>query len=86
MIVQTQTAVYVLDTASNVLTRHRREGATDDWPPASQLRKDGEPVPYKLHPRMPLTVGEPAVFILSIRDDGVETVRTTTPVISIDGM
>lgn len=85
MIVQTQTAVYVLDTASSMLTRYRREVAPADWPSASQLRRDGERVPYQLYPNKPLVLGEPAVFILSIRDDGVKTVRTTTPVISISG-
>jgi hypothetical protein len=85
VIVQTETAVYVLDTPSRMLTRYRREEAPEGWPSASQLRRDGERIPYELHPHMPLTVGEPAVFILQIRDDGVKTVRTTTPVISIDG-
>lgn len=85
MIVQTETAVYVLDTASEMLTRYRREVAPEGWPSASQLRRDGERIPYRMHPGKPLAVGEPAVFILQIRDDGVETVRTTTPVVSIAG-
>jgi hypothetical protein len=83
VIVETQTAVYVLDTASSMLTRYTREVAPEGWPSASQLRRDGERIPYQLNPNKPLTVGEPAIFVLSIRDDGVETVRTTTPVVSI---
>ena len=54
MIVETQTAVYILDTPSQMLTRYRREIAPADWPSASQLRRDGERIPYQLHPRIPL--------------------------------
>ena len=85
MIVQTETAVYVLDTASKMLTRYRREIAPEGWPSASKLRRDGERIPYQLHPHLPLKVGEPAIFLLNIREDGVGTVRTTTPVVAMTG-
>lgn len=82
MIVQTETAVYVLSPADGVLTRYPREEFNENWE-ISKLRMDHQNIPYKLHPQYPLEVGKPAVFILNIRNDGVETVRTTTPVIEI---
>lgn len=84
MIVQTESAVYVLNPLEGVLTRYPRTELDREWAVA-ELRKDHQIIPYKLHPRFPLEVGKPAVFILNIRNDGVETVRTTTPVIAIDG-
>jgi len=82
MIVQTETAVYVLNPQEGVLTRYPRQELDREWAVA-ELRKDHQIIPYRLG--RPLVVGEPAVFILNIRNDGVETVRTTTPVTSIDG-
>lgn len=82
MIVQTETAVYVLSPRDGVLTRYPREELDREWYVA-ELRKDHQIIPYRLE--RPLEVGKPAVFILNIRNDGVETIRTTTPVISIDG-
>ena len=83
MIVQTTTAVYVIDTATKMLTRYRREEAPDDWPASSHLRKDGESVPYSTMGT--LRVGQPAQFLLQLRDDGVQTIRTTTPILAITG-
>lgn len=83
MIIQTETAVYVIDTLAKMLTRYRREEAPDDWPAPSQLRMDGEAIPYKEIGT--LRVGQPAQFLLQIRKDGVGTIRTTTPIRSIDG-
>lgn len=80
IVVRTESSVYQLDTENNLL--RRVPGGLD----ASKLRKDLDWIPYALHERFPLTVGEPAVFILSIRDDGVETIRTTTLVKSIDDL
>lgn len=82
MIVQTEGAVYVLNPADGVLTRYPREEFNSEWEIA-KLRMDHQNIPYRL--AKPLVIGEPAVFILNIRNDGVETVRTTTPVKSIDG-
>lgn len=85
MIVQTETAVYVINEADGVLTRYPRENLVgQNAHDVAHLRKDHQIIPYKL--AKPLVVGEPAVFILNIRNDGVETVRTTTPVVSINGM
>ena len=84
MIVQTETAVYVLYPEEGVLTRYPRTELDREWAVA-ELRKDHQIIPYKLHPWFPLTVGQPAVFILNIRNDGVETLRTTTPVLFIEG-
>jgi hypothetical protein len=87
MIVQTETAVYVINEAEGVLTRYPRENYVgQNAHDVAHLRRDHQIIPYRLHPHFPLRVGEPAVFILNIRNDGVETVRTTTPVVSIDGM
>jgi hypothetical protein len=84
VIVQTETAVYVLNPLEGVLTRYPRQELDREWYVA-ELRKDHQIIPYRLHPHFPLEVGKPAVFILNIRNDGVETVRTTTPVVSIEG-
>lgn len=87
MIVQTVTAVYVINEAKGVLTRYPRENLVgQNAHDVAHLRKDHQVIPYQLHPHFPLEVGKPAVFILDIRNDGVETVRTTTPVMSIDGL
>lgn len=83
MIVETESAVYVIDEPRGVLRRYPRENLVNHGMEAAKLRMDTQSIPYKLHPRFPLTVGQPAVFILNIRNDGVETVRTTTPVVSI---
>jgi hypothetical protein len=85
MIVQTETAVYVLNESEGVLTRYPRENLVgQNASDVAHLRKDHQIIPYQLG--RPLVIGEPAVFLLSIRNDGVATVRTTTPVVSIDGM
>lgn len=83
MIVQTETAVYVLDEPNGTLRRYPRENLNNQGWPVAALRMDTQSIPYRLHPHFPLEVGEPAIFILNIRNDGVETVRTTTPVVSI---
>ena len=83
MVVETQTAVYVLDEPRGVLRRYPRENLVNHGWAVAELRKDTQAIPYALHPEFPLTVGEPAVFILDIRNDGVATIRTTTPVVSI---
>lgn len=83
MIVQTESAVYVLDEANGVLRRYPRENLVNHGWAVAKLRKDTQAIPYTLGRE--LTVGEPAVFLLRIRNDGVVTVRTTTPVTDIRG-
>jgi hypothetical protein len=83
MIVQTETAVYVLDPPIGVLWRYPRENLVNHGWAVAALRKDNQAIPYELHPNYPLEVGKPAVFILQIRNDGVSTIRTTTPVTQI---
>jgi hypothetical protein len=85
MIVQTETAVYVLNEAEAVLTRYPRENLVgQNASDVAHLRKDHQIIPYQL--ARPLVVGESAVFLLNIRNDGVATIRTTTHVVAIDGM
>jgi hypothetical protein len=83
VVIDTEASVYVIDEPNGVLRRYPRENLVNHGLEASKLRMDTQSIPYKLHPRFPLEVGKPAVFILQIRNDGVETVRTTTPVVSI---
>jgi hypothetical protein len=80
VIVQTETAAYVLEGChKGILTRYPREGNHDY--DVAQLRMDGERIPYQVVGE--ITVGERVQFLLEIRDDGVLTHRTTTPVVSI---
>lgn len=88
MIVETETAIYDLDLVAMTLRRHPRPEPVEveDSPhtlPASvaALRKDGEGIPFNF--LAPLEVGKPAQFLLEIRDDGVQTIRTTTDIVSI---
>lgn len=83
MIIQTETAVYVLDVPMGVLRRYPRENLVNHGWQVAELRKDTQAIPYKLI--RPPIVGEPAEFILEIRNDGVPTLRTTTPVTEISG-
>lgn len=48
---------------------------------AGELRRDAEPIPLLRWPAP--VVGEPMVLLLRIRDDGIPTVRTTTPVLHV---
>ena len=80
VIVQTATAAYVLDQANGLLTRYPRD-AGDSLSvdhDVAELRKDGTAIPYRLIGE--LVVGQRAQFMLQIRDDGVTTLRTTTPI------
>ena len=80
MIIETVTAVYHL--TEGMLTRYPKEEGTEDHDVA-ELRRDSFSIPYRiLHGPV---IGEPMQFMLLIRTDGVPTVRTTTPVISING-
>ena len=80
MIIETETAVYHL--TEGMLTRYPKQEGTEDRDVA-ELRRDTFSIPYRiLHGPV---IGEPMQFMLLIRTDGVPTVRTTTPVISING-
>lgn len=82
MILSTEGAIYVIDTVEKILTRYPREGgdSIEDFR-VSSLRKDGEPIPYLAVGT--LRVGQPAQFVLQIRDDNVQTIRTTTLITAI---
>lgn len=82
MIVTTQTATYEVDDDYRWIVRRPRVEPVDYWIVAP-LRKDEEPIPLIAYhaPK----VGEPWQLVLKIRDDGIVTHRTTTPVESIGG-
>lgn len=87
MIVETETAIYLLDLVLGKLRRYPRDAVVEveDSPheiPAevAHLRQDGESIPFEF--LAPLEVGKPAQFVLLL-DGGVTTVRTTTDVISV---
>ena len=77
---RTRTGRYHLDFESGMLTREPIPG--DPLYDAEDLRKDSEPIPFQLIGNV--TIGHPARFLLQIRDDGVVTVRTTTPVMKFE--
>lgn len=83
MIIKTQTAVYVLDVPMGVLRRYPLENLVNHGWKVRELRLDAQAIPYRLV--RPPIVGEPAEFILEIRNDDVPTLRTTTPVTEITG-
>jgi hypothetical protein len=88
VIVETETAIYALDLTAMKLQRFPRdrpievENPRDGLPAAvAALRMDGEGIPFEI--LAPLEVGQPAQFMLEIRDDGVKTFRMTTDVLKI---
>ncbi|KRF03255.1 hypothetical protein ASH00_15835 [Arthrobacter sp. Soil782] len=46
------------------------------------LRQDGSPIPIRAFSRVQL--GEEILFVLDVRRDGIETLRRTTPAVSIE--
>ena len=87
MIVETETAIYLLDLLGMKLERYPREAPIEVLGsphklPASvvALRKDGTAIPFEF--LAPLEIGKPAQFLLQIRDD-TQTIRTTTDVLNI---
>lgn len=81
MVVETEASTYELDLTAWRLRRiPKSDGLSGAWA-AARLRRDAEWIPFEI--LAPLEVGMPAQFLLIIRDDGVRTVRTTTPVLSI---
>jgi hypothetical protein len=88
VIVETESAIYALDLVSMRLKRFPRdspivvENPRDGLPAVvASLRKDTEAIPFEI--LAPLEVGQPAQFMLEIRDDGVKTFRMTTDVLKI---
>ena len=90
MIVETESAIYVLDLAAMKLKRMPRDKPVEiDWPNmqhtaraiVATLRMDDEAIPFNF--LAPLEIGKPAQFLLQIRDDGVQTILTTTDVLKI---
>jgi hypothetical protein len=88
VIVETETAIYLLDLAAMKLKRMPRdkpvevENPRDGLPAAvATLRMDGEGIPFEI--LAPLEVGQPAQFLMEIRDYGVKTFRLKTEVIKI---
>ena len=88
MIVETETAIYALDLTVMKLKRFPRDTPIDVESPrgglpaaVAALRMDGEAIPFEI--LAPLEVGQPAQFMLEIRDDGVKTFRKTTDVLKI---
>jgi hypothetical protein len=88
MIVETESAIYALDLAAMKLKRFPRdapiltESPRDGLPAVvAALRKDEEAIQFEF--LAPLEIGKPAQFLLQIREDGVQTVRTTTDVLKI---
>lgn len=75
-------SVYVLDIGpeSSSLVRSSQHQTLGEWE-AVPLRRDGEAVPVL--GVIQLQIGRRAIFRLDIRGDGVETTRTTTPVLAI---
>jgi hypothetical protein len=83
MIVTTEASTYELDIERMWLRRLPKiEGDTGVFA-AAKLRRDAEWIDFEF--LAPLEIGKPAQFLLVIRNDGVRTVRTTTPVQSIAG-
>jgi hypothetical protein len=90
MIVETESAIYALDLVAMKLKRMPRDKVVEvDWPNmqhtaravVASLRMDGEAIPFNF--LAPLEIGKPAQFLLQIREDGVQTIRTTTDVLKI---
>jgi len=88
MIVETESAIYALDLVSMKLKRFPRDTVIEvenprDGLPAvvAALRRDEEAIQFEF--LAPLEIGKPAQFLLQIRDDGVQTIRTTTDVLKI---
>lgn len=87
MIVETESAIYVLDLILGKLRRFPRDEPIEVENPrdglsasVANLRQDGEAIPFEF--LAPLEVGKPAQFLLLLAG-GVQTIRTTTDIINI---
>ena len=77
VIVTTQTATYEVAPDRTWIVRYPAGEPPRGWT-AADLRKDSERIPV-LHWTEPV-VGEQWRLILDVRGDGIQTIRTTTPV------
>lgn len=81
--VLTETSSYVVDEDEAWVVRTPGTGL-DSQIPVSRLRRDREAIPLLEIIRM--VIGEPMILFLAIRTDGVRTLRTTTPVRSVEAL
>jgi hypothetical protein len=79
LVITASASIYVLDIGpeSSSVGRSFQAEIVTDWT-AAPLRRDEETVP--LLGIIQLQLGQPAVFRIDVRGDGIETTRTTTPV------
>lgn len=78
LIVTTESGSYVIDLEKETAIRSPRKDVTADDVYAADLRRDNEEV--KVISVVTLKYDEPMVLRLDIREDGIETLRTTTKV------
>lgn len=78
LIVTTESGSYVLDLEKETAIRTPRKDVTAEDVYAADLRRDNEEV--KIISLVTLKIDEPMVMVLDIREDGIETIRTTTNV------
>jgi hypothetical protein len=76
--VVTETSTYLLDLTAMTATRLPGRGAGAATATVAELRRDAEPVP--LVAVSAVVIGDPMTLILRLREDGLDTVRVTTPV------
>jgi hypothetical protein len=85
-LVRTQTAYYEVDLDAASVTRHPDsepgERTRTRVPPVATLRRDANPI--NLLAVHHCTLDEPAILLLDLIGDGTTTIRTTTPVLSIE--
>lgn len=78
LIVTTESGSYIIDLEKETAIRTPRKDVDPREVYTADLRRDNEEV--KIIALKTLQYGEPMVMILDIRQDGVETLRTTTKV------
>lgn len=71
---ETENSAYEIDRKNDTLTRFNKTN--------EELRRDGEPL--KILQYLKLEIGESAYFLLDVREDGIPTLRSTSPVVSIE--
>lgn len=78
LIVTTETGSYIIDLEKETALRTPRKDVSAEDAYAADLRRDGEEV--RVISVITLKHEEPMVLLLDIREDGIETLRTTTNV------
>lgn len=80
--VETISAIYYLDFDGGIVVRERKETPMHpDWPEPSNLRLDGAPM--ELISVQLCQEGIGMEMLVQLRNDGVATWRSTTPVVSV---